>query len=67
MAIPVIGIDTARHVFQTHGADVYGKAVLRQRLRRSEVPSSFGVFHPIQTPNGGYVPGGSKQSKRRVK
>jgi transposase len=35
MAVKVIGLDTAKHVFQVHGADALGRAVLRKRLRRS--------------------------------
>jgi len=38
MAVRVIGLDTAKHVFQVHGADASGRAVLRKRLRRSQVP-----------------------------
>lgn len=41
MAIRVIGIDTAKHVFQVHGADVSGKTVLRKRLRRNQVEDFF--------------------------
>jgi transposase len=37
----VIGFDTAKHVFQVHGADASGKAVLRKRLRRSQVAEFF--------------------------
>ena len=41
MAIKVIGLDTAKHVFQVHGADASGKTVLRKRLRRSQVAEFF--------------------------
>jgi len=34
MAARVIGLDTAKHVFQVHGADASGRAVLKKRLRR---------------------------------
>jgi len=42
MAVKTIGLDTAKHVFHVHGADGSGRAVLRKRLRRSQVPDFFG-------------------------
>lgn len=42
MSVKVIGLDIAKHVFQVHGADGRGKAVLRKRLRRSQVTDFFG-------------------------
>ncbi len=41
MSVKVIGLDTAKHVFQVHGADASGRAVLRKRLRRSQVSDFF--------------------------
>lgn len=41
MAIKVIRFDTAKHVFQVHGADASGKTVSRKRLRRKEVVEFF--------------------------
>src|SRR5258706_7984661 len=41
MAVHVIGLDTAKHVFQVHGADASGRAVLRKRLRRAQIPDFF--------------------------
>lgn len=41
MAIRIIGLDTAKHVFQVHGADASGKTVLRKRLRRNQVEDFF--------------------------
>ena len=41
MAVKVIGLDTAKHVFQVHGADASGRAVLRKRLRRGQVSDFF--------------------------
>jgi transposase len=35
-AIATIGIDLAKTVFQLHGIDVAGKAVLRRSMRRRE-------------------------------
>ncbi|MGH8578886.1 MAG: hypothetical protein ACREVK_01750 [Gammaproteobacteria bacterium] len=37
MKITRIGLDTAKHVFQVHGVDEYGSAVLRKQLSRSKV------------------------------
>ena len=41
MAVKVIGLDTAKNVFQVHGADANGRAVLRKRLRRAQIPDFF--------------------------
>lgn len=42
----VIGLDIAKQVFQVHGIDRDGKAVLRKRLRRSELLSIFSRLSP---------------------
>jgi transposase len=42
MAVKVIGLDTAKHVFQVHGADGTGRAVMKKRLKRSQVADFFG-------------------------
>jgi len=36
-----IGLDIAKHIFQVHGVDACGKAIVRRRLRRSEVLDFF--------------------------
>ena len=41
MAVRTIGLDIAKHVFQVHGADASGKAVLKKRLRREQVTEFF--------------------------
>ena len=41
MVVKVIGLDTAKNVFQVHGVDVGGRTVLRRRLRRSQIPDFF--------------------------
>ena len=41
MEITTVGLDIAKRVFQLHGADAAGKAVLRRKLQRSEVPAFF--------------------------
>lgn len=42
MSVKVIGLDIAKHVFQLHGADARGKAVLKKRLRRDQLTDFFG-------------------------
>jgi transposase len=39
--ITTIGLDLAKHVFQVHGVDAGGAAVLRQRIRRGQVIGFF--------------------------
>lgn len=46
MAVEVIGLDLAKNVFQVHGVDAVGRAVLRRRLRRSEVVGFFAGLPP---------------------
>lgn len=41
MKITTVGIDLAKSVFQIHGVDERGKAVLRKQLKRSEVLKFF--------------------------
>ena len=41
MQITTIGLDLAKSWFQVHGVDANGKAVLRRKLKRSEVISFF--------------------------
>ena len=41
MTVKVIGLDTAKHVFQVHGADASGRAVLKKRLRRNQIADFF--------------------------
>ncbi len=41
MEITTIGIDLAKNVFQVHGVDRHGKAVLRKQLRRDQVAPFF--------------------------
>lgn len=46
MKITTIGIDLAKEVFQIHGVDMHGKAVLRKRLRRIEMVRFFVNLEP---------------------
>ena len=41
MKVTTIGVDLAKAVFQVHGVDSSGKAVVRKRLRRSQVLPFF--------------------------
>src|SRR5215212_7970321 len=41
MTIAVIGLDTAKTVFQVHGVDESGRAVLKRKLHRSELVGFF--------------------------
>lgn len=38
--IITVGLDLAKNVFQVHGADATGGAVLRKKLRRAQVLGS---------------------------
>ena len=46
MKITTIGIDLAKEVFQIHGVEMHGKAVLRKQLRRSEMARIFTNLDP---------------------
>lgn len=44
--VSVVGLDIAKSIFQVHGADRHGQAVLRKRLRRSQVSGFFEQLTP---------------------
>jgi transposase len=46
MKITTIGIDLAKSVFQVHGVDERGKAVLRKQLKRKDVVKFFANLEP---------------------
>ena len=46
MKITTVGIDLAKDVFQVHGVDAHGKAVLRKQLKRKDVMSFFANLEP---------------------
>ena len=46
MKITTIGIDLAKEMFQIHGVDTHGKAVLRKQLRRNEMAKFFATMEP---------------------
>lgn len=41
MKITTIGLDLAKNVFQVHGVDERGAAVLRKQLKRDQVAAFF--------------------------
>jgi len=46
MAIRIIGLDIAKNVFQLHGVDEAGKAVMKRKLRRCDVLRVFAELEP---------------------
>ena len=44
--ITTVGLDLAKNLFQVHGADASGHAVLRKKLRRDQVLAFFGQLRP---------------------
>lgn len=48
MKITTMGIDLAKAVFQIHGVDERGKAVVRKQLKRSEMASYFAKLEPCR-------------------
>jgi transposase len=46
MKITTVGIDLAKNLFQVHGVDERGKAVLRKQLRRAQVTVFFANLPP---------------------
>ena len=46
MKITTVGIDLAKSVFQIHGVDARGKAVLRKQLKRGEMVNFFATLPP---------------------
>ena len=45
-AVTTIGFDIAKSIFQVHGIDAEGQAVIRQQLRRSRVLGFFKKLSP---------------------
>lgn len=46
MKITTIGIDLAKNVFQVHGVDVHGKALLKKQIKREEMALFFSNLAP---------------------
>ena len=58
MKITTVGIDLAKNVFQVHGIDEQGKAVLKKQLRRDQMATFFVNLPPESGQNRGpsFVP-----------
>ena len=41
MKITTVGIDLAKNVFQVHGIDEHGKAVLKKQFKRDQIATFF--------------------------
>jgi len=52
MQITTVGLDLAKNVFQVHGVNEFGKAVLRKQLRRDQVAAFFANL-PVPGRHGG--------------
>jgi transposase len=46
MKVTTIGIDLAKNVFQVHGIDDHGKAVLKKQIKRDEMAVFFSNLTP---------------------
>ena len=46
MQITTIGLDIAKNVFQVHGVNQQGQAVLRRRVRRDQLLGLFKRLEP---------------------
>lgn len=46
MKITTVGLDLAKNVFQVHGVDEHGGAVLRKQLKRDQVAPFFARMEP---------------------
>ncbi|MCG8446858.1 MAG: hypothetical protein MI753_14230, partial [Hyphomicrobiales bacterium] len=46
MQISIIGLDIAKNMFQAHGLDEKGEAVLRRRIRRGDLLRFFSRLDP---------------------
>ena len=44
--ITTVGLDLAKNVFQAHGADAFGRTLLRKKLRRDQVQAFFSQLQP---------------------
>jgi transposase len=44
--ITTLGVDLAKNVFQLHGVDLTGKAVLRREVRRSQLMKTVAQLEP---------------------
>jgi transposase len=49
MRVTKIGLDIAKQIFQVHGADTEGRAVLRRRFRRNQVAGFLRTCRPVSS------------------
>jgi len=54
--IVTVGLDLAKIVFQAHGADASGRAVLRKKLRRDQVLAFFSHAEHLNANRRGFRP-----------
>ena len=52
MKITTIGIDLAKNVFQVHGVDERGRAVLKKQLKRDQMAAFFAKLPAVPDWNG---------------
>ena len=67
MNVTTIGIDLAKLVFQVHGVDDHGNAVIRKQLKRTEVANFFAQLAGVPDRDGGVqqcAPSGRGSSSR---
>lgn len=48
MEITRLGIDLAKNIFQLHGVDANGKAILKRKLKRHELAAFTAQLHPCE-------------------
>jgi len=65
MTVATIGLDLAKNVFQIHGVDEQGKTVLRKRVSRNKLLTSFANLPPCLV--GMEVCGSSNHWARRLR
>lgn len=62
--VSTVGLDLAKHVFQTHGAYIEGSPLFNRKLRRGDVLRFFEKLPPclvgIEACGGGSLLGGAR-------
>ncbi len=54
MSVTTIGLDLAKSIFQVHGVDAQGRAVLKRRIRRRDLLAFFQEALLRGLPDGRY-------------
>jgi len=62
MAIAIVGLDLAKHVFQVHAVDESGRAILRRQLRRASTTAGFEVKFVVSNGFSGLAAGADDAS-----